>query len=338
MFRKLFLFIVAFALLDSVVYGQGRDPKVAGEYSLDTRQHVHTVAISPDGKLLAAGNDNVHLFDLTGAEPKELRVIPTRIGFGVKALTFSPDSKYIACGGGDNKVSIWNVEDAKKVSDSKAHAADVRALAFSKDGKNLLSGSDDKSMILWNFSDGKVTESTVIRNDDKMAGSVRAVAFPLNNLTRIVSYNTEGYLRFWGANKSGKYTPLQNDKLPKAADPNLAFRPDAKAFAVSEGEAIEVVAGTAKGIYRNHTKRVSGLSFSPDGILLASCGYDGRINIWVIGGKSPTIAKERPDTLTSLAFTPPPLEGTHTVTHVATGATNGKVYVLKLEPGAPKKK
>jgi hypothetical protein len=39
-----------------------------------------------------------------------------------------------------------------------------------------------------------------------------------------------------------------------------------------------------------------------------------------------------------LAFTPPAPEGTHAVTHVAAGATNGKVFVLKLEPNAPKKK
>lgn len=340
MMLKHFLATFFVAILGTAAYGQGKDAKVTGEFSLDTRQHVHTVAISPDGKLLAAGNDNVHLYDLTSAEPKELKVLPTRIGFGVKALTFSPDSKYIVCGGGDDKVSVWSVEDAKRISESKSHAGDIRALAFSKDGKNLLSGSDDKSMILWNFSEGKITESTVIRNDDKQSGSVRSVAFPLNNITRVVSYNTEGYLRFWSANKSGKYTPILTDKLPRSSEPNLAFRPDAKAFAVSEGEAIEVIAlsGGGKSLYRNHTKRVSGLAFSPDGILVASCGFDGRINVWVIGGKTPIIAKERPDTLTSLAFTPPPMEGTHKVTHIATGASNGKVFVLKIEPGEPKKK
>ena len=50
------------------------------------------------------------------------------------------------------------------------------------------------------------------------------------------------------------------------------------------------------------------------------------------------ISKERPDTLTSIVFTPPPEEGTHTITHIAVGANTGKVYVLKLEPTPPKKK
>jgi len=61
------------------------------------------------------------------------------------ALTFSPDGKLFASGGGEeeNAVMVWRTATGKQVRKFTGHRAKVRLLAFSPDGRMLASGIDD---------------------------------------------------------------------------------------------------------------------------------------------------------------------------------------------------
>ena len=61
----------------------------------------------------------------------------------INAVAFSPDSRWLASGGKDNVVKIWDLATGNIVRTLYGHTSNVNALAISPDGKLLASGSGD---------------------------------------------------------------------------------------------------------------------------------------------------------------------------------------------------
>ncbi len=68
--------------------------------------------------------------------------------------TFSPDGKWLATGGYDAKIAIWEVESGERLRTIEIHNGAIYDLAFSPDGNILASASGDMTVKLWRVSDG----------------------------------------------------------------------------------------------------------------------------------------------------------------------------------------
>ncbi len=71
----------------------------------------------------------------------------------VQSLAFSYDNRFLATGGWDGDVCIWEMLTGRMAARLEGHDATVCALAFSRNGKMLASGASgrlDNSILLWN--------------------------------------------------------------------------------------------------------------------------------------------------------------------------------------------
>jgi len=59
----------------------------------------------------------------------------------VKALAWSPDGNYIASGGDDKTIQVWEAATARHVATYSGHASWIRALGWSPDGNSIVSAS-----------------------------------------------------------------------------------------------------------------------------------------------------------------------------------------------------
>ena len=72
---------------------------------------------------------------------------------GINALAWSPTSRYLASGGDDMQVHVWDTQTAQTIFIYRGHATSlwnfVESLAWSPDGTHIASGNDDWQVHVW---------------------------------------------------------------------------------------------------------------------------------------------------------------------------------------------
>jgi len=110
-----------------------------------------TVAFSPNGAYLAAGDFNGGKFTIWNQAGTLLRTVSACSSI-VGGVAFSPDSRTIVTGCNVNQVKLWSL-DGQLQQVFNGHQGMIRAVALSPDGTQLVSGSVDTTAKLWR-SDG----------------------------------------------------------------------------------------------------------------------------------------------------------------------------------------
>ena len=78
----------------------------------------------------------------------------------VCGLKWSPDNQYLASGGNDNKLFVWNSSMTQPVHTFTEHLAAVKAIAWSPHHHGLLAsggGTADRCIRFWNTLTGQVS-------------------------------------------------------------------------------------------------------------------------------------------------------------------------------------
>ena len=180
---------------------------------------IHRLALSQDGKTLAAGceepgavgHHRVHLWDMASRQP----IRPDLPGFKgiysngpVLALAFAPDGKRLAVGGFDNEVAVWDVSTGKTVGAYRAGFLIIQSLAFSPKGERLAAGCMDGNIHFWNTSTAELFTqvATPAGQGGARMNGVSSVVFAPDGRT-LISGASDQRVRLWDV-ASGKERAL----------------------------------------------------------------------------------------------------------------------------------
>lgn len=144
---------------------------------------IKTIAISPDGRLLASGSfdTTIRLWDIsTPASPTLLGDPLTGHSSFVNSLAFSNDGHTLVSAGDDQSILLWDISQPARAAllgePIVEHSAPINSITFSPDGRHFASASDDNTIILWKW-DAQARTLISHQHLSGHGGYVKSVAF-----------------------------------------------------------------------------------------------------------------------------------------------------------------
>jgi WD40 repeat protein len=201
---------------------------------------VYSVAISPDGRYIAAGGEHNRLkaWDALTGQQKLSKGFVAWVQGPVNGVYFGPDSQRLV-GGTVAGTVVWDVQTGQEVLTPRGRDPMVTKVFFSLDGRRIAST--------------RVRDGTV-RVCDALTGE-------LQHCPQVIKGEVVAEPGLLGISPDGKYVALQKPdrKLPVFMD---------------------VETGAEKTTLKGDPGNVRSLNFSPDGLRCVTGEQDGTVRVW----------------------------------------------------------
>jgi len=128
---------------------------------------ITSIDISSNGKYLAGINTAGNVLVWNPENFSDIFRIETA-GKNIKVIRFKPDDNVLAIGDINGNVELWDIGTRRKISEVKAHTAQVNDIQFNPVLKQMATASNDKTLKLFNINDmTDLTEPPVTLSDNE---------------------------------------------------------------------------------------------------------------------------------------------------------------------------
>ena len=197
-----------------------------------------SLAVSPDGRLIAAGTVHRELKIWSLADGTELKTLAGHAG-AVEAVAFSADGRMVASGSADKTIKLWDAESGRELATLAGHTSWIGCVAFSPDGQTLASSGGDKTIRLWDVAGGRERQRLLGHTEP-----VWAVAFAAKNDV-LASSDGAAVIKLWNGSGGQERHTLRGhvDSVE-----SIAFSPDGNLLATASADSTirlwDVASGT----------------------------------------------------------------------------------------------
>jgi WD40 repeat protein/DNA-binding SARP family transcriptional activator len=194
--------------LVAAVWGPEGDPKSTvrvvdltsnGVLTFRGPSFTNATALSPDGTRIAlAGGEPPGVAWIIDIETREVRELTKPGPFGFTSVAWSPDGRYIAAGGWDLTVPVWDARGTLRFILS-GHTESTYWVDWSPDSSRLVTGGLDATAKVWEITNLGPREVMTLAAQD---GEISGVTFSPNG-TRVMTGSDLSALKVWNVGPIG---------------------------------------------------------------------------------------------------------------------------------------
>ncbi|MHC5741403.1 MAG: protein kinase domain-containing protein [Nostoc sp.] len=266
---------------------------IIGDLSSWHSSPVNSVAISPDGEILASGSTDGKL-KVWNLQRKEEIYTLTEHSASVNCVAISPDGKTLVSGSEDMTTNIWNLQTGEFIQRFGGHSKGVTSVAFHPTKQILFTASLDNIIKQWDLKTEKRTHTHA-----RHSKGVTSLAVSPNGQS-IASGSYDHTIIVW-----------TNHTLTghKGVVRSVAISPDGHTLVSgSDDREINVwnlISGELISTLTGHLGSVLSVAISPDGQTLVSGSQDKTIKLWNLStGEEINSVIRHLDAVNSLVFSP----------------------------------
>ncbi|MBN2116866.1 MAG: WD40 repeat domain-containing protein [Anaerolineales bacterium] len=260
------------------------DPRTFAELPpIETGAWVWSLAFSPEGRLIAAGEEDGGLRLWAAEDGTLVRALEGHAG-RVEHLAFSPDGRLLASAAyeiesHEGRVRVWRVEDgtlqAEFREENWGSPTRVTALTFSPGGDLLVVGTETRTFSIRDSADGRLIRSIEGHSDD-----VTSLAFSPDGRV-LATASVDRTVQFWLVSEWKRIDKIVTTGPGWVAD--LGYSPDGKVLA-GNGDPVKFWDATTGKPLESPAIPGSQIAFSPDGTSLAVLG--SKLTLWRLADHS----------------------------------------------------
>lgn len=271
------------------------------ELVADSAVYQTSLAVSPDGNVIAAGYDDgmINLWNATSGDlVRRIQAHDAQVG----ALAFSPDGCRLASGSVDRRIRLWRLMDPGSVPRTlTAHDHVINAVGFSPDGEILASTSVDGTVRFWQEGDDAPYHTIPIGKgslNGDIAFSPDGRLFALTDSRSLVSVVGVGW------DFPGYTIQIANQGQPNT----VAFNSDSSLLAIGtvngDIRILDALSGDLQRLISGGEPAVGNIAFSADGDFIARGSDSPDVKIWRVADGSMFRTVTTPaDNTVAIAFT-----------------------------------
>lgn len=248
------------------------------------------------------------------------RVVLDGNGAAIGAVAFSPGGKYLASGGWDKQIKIWDWESRQVVQTLPHNESIISTLAFSPDGNILAAAGRSTTISLWDHTTG---ESIARLN---AGGQVAEIRFSPNG--KILAATAGTTIELWEVGTRSMLKSIGNSGRWYYG--SIAFSPRGDKIASMAWDDKVVIRDAETGKIIQELKGpghpFSIIDWSPDGKMIAagSTSHFKHVTVWNVDKGEITASLESGRLTQALAFSPDSKS-------LAAGSSDGLVRVYNIK-------
>ena len=271
-------------------------PGAVAPYRELTGHHPNEVwdlACTSDGATVFSVGDDHYLRSWDFASGVEKKTSNPRSTL-VSCVAVSPDGHWVAAGGYDEEVVVYDTESLNPVATLSGHTHDLRAMAFSPDSRLLATGGRDTIIRLWNVPEFDLAGIREVHDN-----TVRALTWTTDG--QLISSGSDHRILIWDSNGRVVRERTEPEGVHSLAFAPAGFRipvPTANAATASENSRSRTFNGSEE------TNNRSIITIKADELLALGMNH-GTVRLWHLPTDTVFFEAQHPGVeIHSLAFSP----------------------------------